>query len=990
MANDNNSGNSNPSPKMSFADAVKNRMSPSELGEEASEPDQAFAEGGIAQPMDGGSMGYNMGQQQQLPPLMEPRPPGMDELIAGVMPTSVTASGMRPPGMDEFIAPEMLQAQYGTVGQQALAGLEGAAQGILGPLAPAFETKVLGVDPTDIRKRAEANPVTSIGSEVLGFVGPAVATAGASALGSSAAKGVNAAAKFTQAGLLAQTGRTIDAVTGKFIQNQLTKDVIREAFTAGLYQAGAEASQMFREDPEQSASAAISDVGLAMAIGGPAGGLLSAAFRKLAPGVKPLAGETPFISNLDAPSIEAGELPALIKTYPGFANKERESILDALKNLGREKSNAPELRKIATKNNLPLYEGMVSDNTLVQRGEDTLLTGGMTYSAMKRQNLYDDAYRKMETITDGALGENSQLSTAEVGQKLQEALVSKIKEDNAPIAQMYAALKQKHSSIPLDKVGAKSAKEELLEMAEFRISPSSPQGQLAKRIMADLDNVRDVDDLQILKSSIHDSLAATASPGERRIAAILSDKLKTLQNSSIERFAVAAAGTPEEAALARALPAAKLAADNLYIPEIRKIEQLAERLGKSRIQGPADAINFIKNLDYEQVTQRLFNKNKSEFLTFFAKEFPEQMQLVRDYQKGVLRRSSMLTTGEFSTRKLFTSVKGLQPEIQRAIFNAEELAAIKEMDIYLSSFPKRFNPSGTDGAKNFRDSFTPGKRAMSEAHDLLTEKFIKNFGASPEAADARMLGVATAKGIKMTDRAVKVIMTGTKIMPAAMLPIASHKDKLARLIAGYENNPDSLLDVGDEIPVPEYATAFAATASRVLHYLNSVRPDTDPKAPLDTRHIANSSDRAKYDNALSIAQQPLVVLDKIARGTLTANDVQAIKAMYPSFYEGVKLKLVEGIMEKQQKKELIPYRTKMQLSLFLAQPLDSSMTPAGIQGAQMIAGPSGAGAQGPQQGGGSPAGGKKLTAASANGLNKLSKTYQTQMQARQSSKIGRK
>jgi len=66
---------------------------------------------------------------------------------------------------------DALQEKYGTPHQQVIAGLEGAAKGIAGPLATLAETKGLGVDPQDILGREEANPITHYGSEAAGLVG---------------------------------------------------------------------------------------------------------------------------------------------------------------------------------------------------------------------------------------------------------------------------------------------------------------------------------------------------------------------------------------------------------------------------------------------------------------------------------------------------------------------------------------------------------------------------------------------------------------------------------------------------------------------------------------------------------------------------------------------------------------------------------------------------------------------------------------------------
>src|SRR5580692_2202395 len=51
--------------------------------------------------------------------------------------------------------------KYGTPGQQAIAGLEGATRGIAGPIATAIEKNYYRVPSQDIQGRQEANPVTS-------------------------------------------------------------------------------------------------------------------------------------------------------------------------------------------------------------------------------------------------------------------------------------------------------------------------------------------------------------------------------------------------------------------------------------------------------------------------------------------------------------------------------------------------------------------------------------------------------------------------------------------------------------------------------------------------------------------------------------------------------------------------------------------------------------------------------------------------------------
>jgi hypothetical protein len=932
----------------------------------------AFAQGGqVSDQMVG-----------QLPTLGAPVPTldPIDAFLAGPQ-QPLSADNVPPPGLDEFIAPEILQAQYGGMGQQAIAGLEGLAQGVSGPLATAFETNVLGVKPEDIRGREEANPGTHIASEVAGFIAPALATAGLSAAG----KGAGAlakAAEFTQAGLLNKAAQAIDAAAGQVISNQLAKDVVREAFLAGIYQGGEEVSKAFKEDPDQTAESAIANIGLATAMGGVFGGPVAAALRKVSQPVAPSAiPDSPLISQADAPKMQEGDLQTLVKYDPGFTSSERAAILsNPRKWLAQEKPNANAIRSVGKEYNLPVLEGMVSGNQIIQRAEDALLNSGNTPTGVARQQLYDRAYKGSEHILNEALGEGSNLSKAQVGEALATSLKAQIKSENEPISAMYSALKAKTDVIPVEDLAIPAVKAEMLKIPEFRVTPNSPQGQLGKRIMRDLDNVKTVDDLKILKSSIHDSLSPMASAGERRMAAILADKLKKIEEDSIVQYALRTATTPEELLAAQALPAARREADAAYKPFIEKVQQLAKQLGKSRVHGAQDAINFIDNLDYEQVATRLFNKNKSQFIDFFAKEFPAEMEMLKGYQKGILREKAM-KDGVFSPLTFFQHFNKLEPEIQRSLFNKTELKRIGDMETYLRSFPRRFNPSGAAHTINFREGFADPRNVLSAAaQDFAIERFVKMASARPDVSNALELAKATVEGNKLADRAIKAVLSGGKNLPAAVIPLATHRDKLTKLISTYQASPEKALAINDNNPVPEYQTAFAATAARAVQYLAANKPNQEPKAPLDPVLPLSQTQKDEYEEMVNIAQQPLSVLGKIAEGRLTPKDVQTLQAIYPSMYRTLSQRLIAGVMAKKDKGEEIDYQTSLQLSIFLAQPLDSTMTPMGIMSAQQRA-------PGNQPGNATmPKSGAKH---SMSGLDNMAKRYQTQMQARQSSKLGK-
>ncbi len=417
------------------------------------------------------------------------------------------------------------------------------------------------------------------------------------------------------------------------------------------------------------------------------------------------------------------------------------------------------------------------------------------------------------------------------------------------------------------------------------------------------------------------------------MASLVSDKLKQLEEDSIEKFAKLSAVTAEDKAIAEGLTLARKEADAAYKPFIQKLQKLSKALGKENIGGTQGAIQFISNLTPEQVTTRLFSKNNSQFLKFFEKEFPEQAMQMRAYQKGVLREAAT-KEGVLSPKDLFNRINKLEPEIQQSIFTKDELTKLAGAETYLRSFPKNHNPSGTSHMDHIRDYFTsPVKTAGANVRDYAMDKFIRTFGASPEAKQAMELGQATVSGDKTTAKAIKSLLSDTKESSVPPVSPAS-RSKLSSMVDAYQADPSRMLSVGDNNPVPQYAQAFATTAARAVQYLSTLKPNTTPANPLDAKPRPSSTQTAAYNRALDIAQQPLTILSRMKQGTLTPQDVQTLKAIYPAVYQNLSQKLMGQVMDSVNKGKSIPYSTRLQMSLFLGQPLDSTMTQPAIAAMQ--------------------------------------------------------
>ncbi len=164
-------------------------------------------------------------------------------------------------------------SKYDTTEQQIKTGLEGAAQGLAGPLATYAETHLLGVSPEDIKGRAEANPWIHGGAEAATLVGGLLTGTGEAGLIAKGAGAVSEAANLGKLGSAALKGFIEGASFAG--SDEITK--------AMLNQPGS--------DPEVPLSAALLHVGASGLVGGLSGGVFSLGEGMIGKGLESLESQ---------------------------------------------------------------------------------------------------------------------------------------------------------------------------------------------------------------------------------------------------------------------------------------------------------------------------------------------------------------------------------------------------------------------------------------------------------------------------------------------------------------------------------------------------------------------------------------------------------------------------------------------------------------------------------------------------------------------------
>lgn len=154
-----------------------------------------------------------------------------------------------------------------------------------------------------------------------------------------------------------------------------------------------------------------------------------------------------------------------------------------------------------------------------------------------------------------------------------------------------------------------------------------------------------------------------------------------------------------------------------------------------------------------------------------------------------------------------------------------------------------------------------------------------------------------------------------------------------------------------EMAYPAQNVMLQAAKGRVSNYLSSLRPqEHTPKLAFDDNPDQTSQKRT-YKDAVKIADHPLSLVHKIARGTITPDEIGHLKVMYPEVYDSLQKKVTEKVIHAQLHDDKKPsLKVRQGLSLLMGTPLSGDFTPQNIMAAQAVfAGAKQAQAQGATQ-----------------------------------------
>jgi hypothetical protein len=867
----------------------------------------------------------------------------------------------------DFDSMESDDQTFGTPGQTLATGLEGAAQGILGPAAPWLEKHVLHIPTTHIQARAEANPIAKGAGEITGLLGGALTGTGLGGLMGKAGEAAEAASNIGNASYLAKVG----------------SEAVKQAAEMAVLQGSDETAKMVMHDPNTSTESAIANIGLAAALGGTAGATM------------------------------AGVVSPLWKATVG--DKANQVLGSLISHIGGQERGSAVAAGLAQKAGLEIPEELaakINDAPGAVEAFSSLSQNDTTHFGKKLQKSLANFQENLGNSVAETLGHDSDylkkvpdLDKFATGQKIADNLHNDIKEIVQPISDKYEAINEQLKNSPFSVTNRAAATDEITQKAlqqGWHKAESYSQMNLVDNVLKKLSAQETAEDLKKFMTNLTNSHPFGSDTYQA--AKEIKNTLRDAQERAITEGILSKGG---DSVAAQAKIADYQSLKGQYRDMMGALDNLNEHLHVGKYEGPQSFLNALKEMgssNPEAVINRLSGANRAQALELLGKISPKTLQDVRQFHVDKLLNSSV-ENGELKVGKFANKFDKLSPQVKELIADQsqqERLSAIQEIHDRLGDPNHNWSNTARTAAKLAGDAASPltmlatlmghGAEAFgariaalgyNEARAAVKMGMLKFLGSDqPVKSEALKATInlfhnALKGESSLVNGAAAVFKRGTQVLTAKEMPAKAEREKLDKVVTRFQNNPQEILHLSNNTLghyTPEHSQAFTQNLTSQAQYLAGLKPRPKVMGPLDKPIPLSPASEARYHRAMDIAEKPQIIMQHIKDGTLQSTDLVDLKNLYPNLYNSMSQKLSAEMTKAHARGEEIPYKTRNSLSLFLGQSLDSTTTPISIQMAQPIP-PQPANAQGKP---------KKPSQKSGSEMEKGAKSHMTQSQAAES------
>ncbi len=765
--------------------------------------------------------------------------------------------------------------RYESASAQARTAGEAAARGLTLGLSDAALVE-LGVDPEGLLKRKELNPMIAGAGEIAGAVAPLVMTGGGSGVLGAAAKGVRTLGAIPRG--VAALGRGVEAgaqaVLGQGILARGASLGAAGAVEGGLYGLGQAVSEAAIQDAPLTAERIAAHMGTGALIGGVAGGTLGSVAasveQKLIPKIKEI---------LASPGLERAIETAGLKQWAQ----------------GRGKAMFTKLRRDFG-DDAPITIG----RAVREEGLDDVIAKGATWD-------------EMHAITQA----KHRASGVRIGEALKQ-IDAALPGEAAPAVQRIADRARKEVAGSLRTTGIRSDR------------------ALADRVLADFPGLFG-DDAARAAAPRRTNVGGQTSDGGLMPRAQEYDALGTPITPSAADDAARTASRADSASTG----GTGLDIDPLTLQPQRAREMNFESLHKLRAR--IDDIAFPKGLadptPYQKSLQKLRGIIEEE-ITTAADAAAEKMAtagMAGNYSSEKLRYRALGWLNKAAESNAASEMANrsisLSDYVSGSAVTAGSLASLLAGDM------------GALGAMAISGFMGTGaslvnKFLREEGQGIANRLGMKVLSLRDTAAKQEAEVAGAIK--QFFQRSGETVRAGTLAKSADAGPLLERFELARDKLEKYEQAPEQkLAKVLGDTPdaAPAVANEVRAVGTRAATFLRSKLPaeriseyDAQPLLKRKGARVSDS-EMAKYLRYVQAVERPRTVIDALARGHVSREGIEALKAVYPRMYADLVGRLELNLAQSTKR---LSRSQLVQLSIACGRPLDPTMAPEFIAACQSV------------------------------------------------------
>lgn len=259
------------------------------------------------------------------------------------------------------------------------------------------------------------------------------------------------------------------------------------------------------------------------------------------------------------------------------------------------------------------------------------------------------------------------------------------------------------------------------------------------------------------------------------------------------------------------------------------------------------------------------------------------------------------------------------------------------------------------------------EQAAAAAPGQVRRALLEKLTAAKEAGAARVaairekaadLGEKAGRVRKALPGAPALAVEADRVQGRAAASRDEEYQKTRQRYADLAQSPARIAEATASVRIgrPDLAKGLDAKLAEIVTYVNKQAPASTAftLTPGAVKDLPPESEQARFIALARTAESPLSVLDDLQKGTLTSEQMQVVKDLYPTLHADIVERVVTKLSER---KTPLPYEKRLQLGLLLVAPTDVSLEPDFIASTQATFTP-------PAQAGPAP---RRATSAKATG-----------------------